>query len=47
MKRRDFIKVSSTAGILGIADSRLNAIGNPYPDEFDGFDLHPFNKGPS
>ena len=44
MKRRDFIKVSSAAGILGIAGPGLNAIANPYPGEYDGFDLHPFIK---
>jgi hypothetical protein len=44
MKRRDFIKVSSAAGILGIAGTGFNAIANPYPGEFDGFDLHPFIK---
>ena len=42
MKRRDFIKVSSAAGILGIAGSGLDAIASPLPGEFDGFDLHPF-----
>ena len=42
MKRRDFIKVSSAAGIIGIAGSGLDAIAKTYPGESDGFDLHPF-----
>jgi len=44
MKRRDFIKVSSTAGVLGVIGSRLNASANPYNAAADGFDLHPFIK---
>jgi uncharacterized protein (DUF362 family) len=44
MKRRDFIKVSSAAGILGLAGSSLDPIVVTYPEEFDGFDLHPFIK---
>jgi hypothetical protein len=44
MKRRDFIKVSSAAGVLGIVGSGFDAMANPYPGSVDGFDLHPFIK---
>ena len=42
MKRRDFIKVSSAAGILGVAAPAYNAFARSSSDE--GFDLHPFIK---
>jgi hypothetical protein len=44
MKRRDFIKVSSAAGLIGIVGSGFDAIANPYSEGVDGFDLHPFIK---
>src|SRR5512145_3214600 len=44
MKRRDFIKVSSAAGVLGLVGSRLNSSASSLSDFSDGFDLHPFIK---
>ncbi|MEI6048491.1 MAG: DUF362 domain-containing protein [Bacteroidota bacterium] len=44
MKRRDFIKVSSAAGALGIVGSGFDAMANPYTERVEGFDLHPFIK---
>jgi len=44
MKRRDFIKVSSAAGILGLVGPGYDAIANPSESGADGFDLHPFIK---
>jgi hypothetical protein len=44
MKRRDFIKVSSAAGIMGIVGPGYNAFAGRYPSSVDGFDLHPFIK---
>src|SRR5665811_1279832 len=44
MKRRDFIRVSSAAGIAGLAGSRYSAFANPSPADVEGFDLHPFIK---
>jgi hypothetical protein len=44
MKRRDFIKVSSAAGALGIVGSGFNGMENPYTEKVEGFDLHPFIK---
>jgi len=44
MKRRDFIKLSSTAGVAGIVGSNLKATANPLYAQASGFDLHPFIK---
>jgi hypothetical protein len=44
MKRRDFIKVSSAAGVLGFIGSGFDASANPFDGTSDGFDLHPFIK---
>ena len=44
MKRRDFIKVSSAAGIVGLVGPGYNAFGGRYPSAVEGFDLHPFIK---
>jgi uncharacterized protein (DUF362 family) len=44
MKRRDFIKVSSAAGLLGLTGSGFDASGNPFTEVAGGFDLHPFIK---
>ncbi|MDR2888117.1 MAG: DUF362 domain-containing protein [Bacteroidales bacterium] len=45
MKRRDFIKLSSAAGVAGVVGSRLDAAANPlYAQQAAGFDLHPFIK---
>jgi len=44
MKRRDFIKVSSAAGIAGLVGPGYSAIANTSPSGADGFDLHPFIK---
>jgi len=44
MKRRDFIKVSSAAGIAGLMEPGYSAIANTTPSGTDGFDLHPFIK---
>ena len=42
MKRRDFIKVSSAAGVLGIVRPGFGAMTNPHTEGVEGFDLHPF-----
>ncbi len=44
MKRRDFIKVSSAAGVAGLVGPGYTAIANNAPSGADGFDLHPFIK---
>ena len=44
MKRRDFIKVSSAAGVLGMVGTRFSASASPAGNASDGFDLHPFIK---
>ncbi len=44
MKRRDFIKVSSAAGLVGLMGPGNQAIANTSPSEEGGFDLHPFIK---
>ncbi|MCE5345607.1 MAG: DUF362 domain-containing protein [Bacteroidales bacterium] len=44
MKRRDFIKVSSAAGIAGIIGPGYKALANPLSAGVEGFDLHPFIK---
>src|SRR5450759_4969083 len=44
MKRRDFIKVSSAAGALGIIGQGFDALAFPSAEKDDGFNLHPFIK---
>ncbi|MDR2887082.1 MAG: DUF362 domain-containing protein [Bacteroidales bacterium] len=44
MKRRDFIKLSSAAGVAGIVGSHLDAAASPLNAQASGFDLHPFIK---
>jgi len=45
MKRRDFIKLSTVAGVAGVVGSRIdNATANPLYEQASGFDLHPFIK---
>jgi len=44
MKRRDFIKVSSAAGIAGLVGPGYSAMANTALSKGDGFDLHPFIK---
>jgi anaerobic selenocysteine-containing dehydrogenase len=44
MKRRDFIKVSSAAGIAGLVGPGYTSMAHSAPSETDGFDLHPFIK---
>ena len=44
MKRRDFIRVSSAAGIIGLTGKRFDSIAKNPGSEADGFDLHPFIK---
>ena len=44
MKRRDFIKVSSAAGIAGLVGPGYSAMANSALSKADGFDLHPFIK---
>jgi uncharacterized protein (DUF362 family) len=44
MKRRDFIKVTSAAGIVGLVGPGYNALGNGYSAGAEAFDLHPFIK---
>lgn len=44
MKRRDFIKVSSAAGIVSLVGPGYNAFGNMSSSAETGFDLHPFIK---
>jgi len=42
MKRRDFIKVSSAAGVVGLMGPAINAVASPALKADAGFDLHPF-----
>jgi hypothetical protein len=44
MKRRDFIKISSAAGIIGLAGKGFGSIAKNPGSETGGFDLHPFIK---
>ena len=44
MKRRDFIRVSSAAGIAGLMGPGYQAMANSAGYKMDGFDLHPFIK---
>jgi hypothetical protein len=44
MKRRDFIKVSSAAGIVGLVGPGYSALATPSFSGVEGFDLHPFIK---
>jgi hypothetical protein len=44
MKRRDFIKVSSAAGLISIAGSGYGAVTKLSSSGVSGFDLHPFIK---
>jgi uncharacterized protein (DUF362 family) len=45
MKRRDFIKVSSAAGIMGLVGPGYPVLAKPSLSQTGGFDLHPFIKG--
>ena len=42
MKRRDFIKVSSAASVIGIMGPAYDAVAGPASNSGAGFDLHPF-----
>ena len=42
MKRRDFIRVSSAAGVMGLMGPAIDAVANPLFKGDAGFDLHPF-----
>lgn len=44
MKRRDFIKISSSVGLAGLARPAYDIISAPYSRDSSGFDLHPFIK---
>lgn len=44
MKRRDFIKVSSAAGVAAIVAPGYDALANSGYSGIEGFDLHPFIK---
>ena len=44
MKRRDFIKVSSAAGIIGLVGPGVDAFAGTDSKGSEGFDLHPFIK---
>ena len=44
MKRRDFIKLSSVAGVAGVVGSRIDTEASPLCSQTTGFDLHPFIK---
>ena len=44
MKRRDFIKVSSAAGIMGLVGPGYDAFAATDATGKEGFDLHPFIK---
>jgi len=44
LKRRDFIKVSSAAGLVGLMGQGDTAMANTIPTGADRFDLHPFIK---
>jgi len=45
MKRRDFIRVSSAAGVMGLMGPAIDAVANPLFKGDAGFDLHPFIRG--
>ena len=42
MKRRDFIKVSSAAGVMGLIVPAYDTVARPASVSDQGFDLHPF-----
>jgi hypothetical protein len=42
MKRRDFIKVSSAAGMMGLIGPAYDKVTGPGSGSDTGFDLHPF-----
>jgi uncharacterized protein (DUF362 family) len=44
MQRRDFIRISSAAGVLGLMGSKFDASGHFFLNGADQFDLHPFIK---
>jgi hypothetical protein len=44
MKRRDFIRVSSAAGIIGLVGPGFKAMAGSSAAGVEGFDLHPFIK---
>ncbi|HPE76393.1 MAG TPA: DUF362 domain-containing protein [Draconibacterium sp.] len=44
MKRRDFIRVSSAAGVAAIVTPGFDAVANSAWSGAEGFDLHPFIK---
>ena len=44
MKRRDFIRVSSAAGLLGLVGPGYEAFAGIESTGIEGFDLHPFIK---
>ena len=44
MKRRDFIKVSSAAGLISMVDPGFGAMNKRALSGETGFDLHPFIK---
>jgi hypothetical protein len=44
MKRRDFIRVSSAAGIGGLVGGRYGSPTDPFTAKAENFDLHPFIK---
>lgn len=44
MKRRDFIKVSSAAGIISLVEPGYGVLASPSSSKETGFDLHPFIK---
>ncbi|MCK4966598.1 twin-arginine translocation signal domain-containing protein, partial [bacterium] len=45
MKRRDFIKTTTAAGITGaLSQSGLSAVNNAHAASGPGFDVHPFVK---
>jgi hypothetical protein len=44
MKRRDFIRVSSAAGLVGLVGPGIDAFGTADTKGQEGFDLHPFIK---
>ena len=44
MKRRDFIRVSSAAGVMGLIHPDYDSVAGPFLQDEQGFDLHPFIK---
>ncbi len=44
MKRRDFIKVSSAAGMMGLIGPAYDTVARSGSESDTGFDLHPFIK---